>query len=47
MRAYCTAQELYFELFGALIGQEVQKRGDICKHIADSFCCTAESNTTL
>ena len=27
--------------------EEIQKRGDICKHIADSLCCTAETNTTL
>ena len=28
-------------------GREVQEGGDICTHIADSLCCTAESNTTL
>ena len=26
---------------------KIQQEGDICKHIADSFCCTAETNTTL
>ena len=25
-------------------GREVQKGGDICIHIADSLCCTAETN---
>ena len=25
----------------------VQEGGDICIHIADSFCCSAETNTTL
>ena len=30
-----------------LNGKEIQKRGHICIHIADSFCCTAETNTTL
>ena len=30
-----------------LNGKEIQKRGDICIYIADSLCCTAESNTTL
>ena len=28
-------------------GREVQEGGDICIHIADSLCCTAETNTTL
>ena len=30
---------------GDLNGKEIQKRGDIC--VADSFCCTVETNTTL
>ena len=30
-----------------LNGKEVQKGGDICVGIADSFCCTAETNMTL
>ena len=34
-------------LCGDLNGKEIQKRGDICIHIADSLCCTAETNTTL
>ena len=25
-------------------GKEIQKRGDICIHIADSLCCTVETN---
>ena len=26
---------------------ETQKRGEICIHMADSLCCTVETNTTL
>ena len=25
------------------VGREAQERGDICVHIADSRCCTAET----
>ena len=32
---------------GDLNGKEIQKKGDIFKHIADSLCCTEETNTTL
>ena len=28
-------------------GRELQEGGDICLHIADSLCFTAETNTTL
>ena len=28
-----------------LNGKEIQKRGDVCIHIADSLCCTAETNS--
>ena len=34
-------------LCGDLNGKEIHKRGDICIRIADSLCCTAETNTTL
>ena len=27
------------------VGSEVQERGDICIHMADSRCCTTETNT--
>ena len=30
-----------------LNGKEVQKGGDICVCMADSFCCTVGANTTL
>ena len=30
-----------------LNGREVQKGGDICMCMADSFCCAVEANTTL
>ena len=32
---------------GRGVGGDVQEGGDICIHIADSGCCTAETNTTL
>ena len=32
---------------GDLNGKEIQKSGDICIHIADLFCCTVETNTSL
>ena len=32
---------------GDLNGKEIQKRGDVCKHRADSLCCREEANTTL
>ena len=25
--------------------KEIQKRGHVCKHMADSLCCRAENNT--
>ena len=28
-------------------GREVQEGGDICIHVADSLCCTAETSVTL
>ena len=28
-------------------GKEGQEGGDVCIHIADSLCCTAETNKTL
>ena len=34
-------------VYGDLNGKEIQKRGDICTHIAGSFFCAAETNTTL
>ena len=30
---------------GMECGREVQDRGDICLHLADSTCCTTENNT--
>ena len=39
--------ELYSVLWGDLNGKGIQKRGDICKHIADSLCCTVESSATF
>ena len=37
----------YLRFCGDLNGKEIQVRGDIRIHIADSLCCTAETNTTL
>ena len=28
-------------------GRQAQEGGDICIIVADSYCCTAETNTTL
>ena len=45
MRTDCIAQGTL--LCGDLNGKEIQGRGDICIHVADALCCTAETNTTL
>ena len=45
MRNYCIAQGILLYALSDLNGKETQKRGDICMHIADSICCTVESNT--
>ena len=34
-------------LCGDQNGKEIQEKGYICIHVADSLCCTAETNTTL
>ena len=34
-------------LCGDLSGKEIQKRGAVCVHIADSFCCTTETDTAV
>ena len=47
MRAYCRAEELSSMLCGDLNGKEIQNRGDVYTHTADSFCCIVETNTTL
>ena len=28
-------------------GKEIQEKGDMCIHMADSLCCTAETDTTF
>ena len=40
-------REPYSVLCGDLNGKEIQKRGDICSHLADSLCSTAETTTAL
>ena len=47
MRTCCTAQGTLLNALCDLNGKEIQERGDICIHIADSFCCTVETNTIL
>lgn len=39
--------ELYSVFSGDLEGKEIQKRRDIYIHIAESLCCTADTNTAL
>ena len=34
-------------LYGDLNEKKIKKRGDICNHLVDSLCCTAETNITL
>ena len=47
MRTYCIAKgTLYSVLCSNLNGKEIQKKEDICIHIAGTFC-TAGTNTTL
>ena len=46
MRTYCTAK-VYSMLCDGLNGKEIRKREHIGKHIASSFCCTAENNTVF
>ena len=36
----------YSVLCGDPNGKEIQRREDICIHIADSLCCTVETNIT-
>ena len=43
--AYCTARGLRSVLHGDLHGKGIQKRGDLCTRMADSFCCTVKANT--
>ena len=48
MKTYCIAQgTLLRALCSNLNGKEIQKRGGTCTHIANSFCCTTETNTTV
>ena len=46
MRTYCVAQETTKCSVVTCIGRK-SKRGDKCIPTTDSFCCTAETNTTL
>ena len=40
-------RELYLIRCGNLNGREVQKGGNICMCMADSFCCAVQANATL
>ena len=37
----------YPALPGDLNGKEIQNRGEICVHVAGSFCCMVETDTKL
>ena len=39
-------RELYLMLCGHVNGKGHLKGGDVSIHMSDSFCCTAEANTT-
>ena len=41
----CESQAIKKAECGDLNGKKIQKRGDMCICIADSVCCTAETNT--
>ena len=43
MRIYCVTQGT---ILSALNGKEIKKRKNICTGIADSLCCTIETNPT-
>ena len=47
MRTHCITQGTLLNARGDLKGKEIQKRGEVCIHISESLCCTAETNTTL
>ena len=40
-------RELYSKFCGDLNGKEIQKRGNMCIYVADSLCCTAETNSIV
>ena len=40
-------REFFSMLYGDINGKEIQKRGDMCIWVADSLCCTMETNTAL
>ena len=45
MTTYCIMQGTLFVLCGDQNGKEIKKkRGDLCKHIVDLLCYTAETN---
>ena len=44
---YAVIYNICLSLSDLLHSVEIQKGGDICIRIADSLCCTAETNTTL
>ena len=40
-------REVYSVLCGDQTGKEIQKREDTYIHMADSLCCTAETDTAM
>ena len=47
MRTCPKAQELFSELCGDRNGKKIQKRGALCRHVADSPCWAVGTNTAL
>ena len=47
MRMYCIAQGTLLSAPSDLNVKEIPKRGDTGILLADSLCCTTETNTTL
>ena len=44
---YITASSAWCFVMTLWGGREAQEGGDICIHVVDSLCCTAETNPTL
>ena len=47
MRTYCIAHGTRISALWWPKWEEIQKRGDICIHMADSLCCTWETDTAV
>ena len=47
MGTHCKHRQLYIMHGGVLNGREIQKAGDLCICMTDSFGYTVKANTTL